>query len=153
MADECVSALDVSVQAQILNLMQDLRDKKNLTILFIAHDLSVVEFLCDQVVVLYLGRIAEQGNASKVYQTPTHPYTQALLSAVPVADPTIKRSRRILLVDIPSALNPPSGCVFRTRCEYADATCKQQLPPTTNVGLDQSAACHKIGNLNGQSNA
>ena len=148
-ADECVSALDVSVQAQILNLMQDLRDKRNLTILFIAHDLSVVEYLCDQVVVLYLGRIAEQGNASKVYQSPAHPYTQALLSAVPVADPTIKRSRKILVGDIPSPLNPPSGCVFRTRCEHADDVCKQQLPLDTNIGTDQMAACHKIGNLNG----
>ncbi|NRA88310.1 MAG: ABC transporter ATP-binding protein, partial [Rhizobiales bacterium] len=146
-ADECVSALDVSVQAQILNLMQDLRDKRNLTILFIAHDLSVVEYLCDQVIVLYLGKIAEQGNASTVYQSPAHPYTQALLSAVPVPDPTISRSRKILLGDIPSPLNPPSGCVFRTRCEYADDICKNQLPPHVKISQQQTAACHKIGNL------
>ncbi len=144
-ADESVSALDVSVQAQVLNLMQDLRDKRNLTILFIAHDLSVVEYLCDQVVVLYLGRITENGAAEAVYRAPAHPYTRALLSAVPVPDPKATRNRQILTGDIPSPLNPPSGCVFRTRCRYADDDCAAQVPAIRSVGPDQAAACHKIG--------
>ena len=145
--DEPTSALDVSVQAQILNLMQDLRDKRNLTILFIAHDLSVVEYLCDQIVVLYLGRVAEVGPTKSVSHTPAHPYTQALLSAVPVPDPKVKRNRQILLGDIPSPLDPPSGCVFHTRCQYAGQVCIDQLPVSTRAGPGHQAACHKIGNL------
>ncbi len=146
-ADESVSALDVSVQAQILNLIQDLRDKRNLTVLFIAHDLSVVEYLCDQIVVLYLGRVAEKGPSKAVYHRPSHPYTQALLSAVPVPDPKAVRNRQILVGDIPSPLNPPSGCVFRTRCPYADTICSEQLPTSAMAGPNHEAACHKIGNL------
>lgn len=146
-ADESVSALDVSVQAQILNLMLSLRDKHNLTILFIAHDLSVVEYLCDQVVVLYLGKVVESGNAKDVYSNPQHPYTRALMSAVPVPDPKANINREILKGDIPSALSPPSGCVFRTRCQYADASCAQTIPNTVNINKQHSAACFKLGEL------
>ena len=146
-ADESVSALDVSVQAQILNLMLSLRDKHNLTILFIAHDLSVVEYLCDQVVVLYLGKVVESGNAKDVYSNPQHPYTRALMSAVPVPDPKANINREILKGDIPSALSPPSGCVFRTRCKYADTSCAQTIPNTVNINKQHSAACFKLGEL------
>ena len=146
-ADESVSALDVSVQAQILNLMLSLRDKHNLTILFIAHDLSVVEYLCDQVVVLYLGKVVESGNAKDVYSNPQHPYTRALMSAVPVPDPKANINREILKGDIPSALSPPSGCVFRTRCQYADTSCAQNIPNTVNINKQHSAACFKLGEL------
>ena len=146
-AHESVSALDVSVQAQILNLMLSLRDKHNLTILFIAHDLSVVEYLCDQVVVLYLGKVVESGNAKDVYSNPQHPYTRALMSAVPVPDPKANINREILKGDIPSALSPPSGCVFRTRCQYADISCAQTIPNTVNINKQHSAACLKLGEL------
>jgi oligopeptide/dipeptide ABC transporter ATP-binding protein len=146
-ADESVSALDVSVQAQILNLMQDLRDKRNLTVLFIAHDLSVVEYLCDQIVVLYLGRVAEKGPAKAVYHRPSHPYTQALLSAVPLPDPKAVRNRQILVGDIPSPLDPPSGCVFRTRCQFADEECAKIIPELVAAGPGHEAACLKLGNL------
>ena len=146
-ADESVSALDVSVQAQILNLMLSLRDKHNLTILFIAHDLSVVEYLCDEVVVLYLGKIVESGNAKEVYSNPQHPYTRALLSAVPIPDPRANIDREILKGDMPSPLSPPSGCVFRTRCKYADERCLETIPPTVNINDGHSAACLKLGEL------
>lgn len=146
-ADESVSALDVSVQAQILNLMLSLRNKHNLTILFIAHDLSVVEYLCDEVVVLYLGKIVESGNAKEVYSNPQHPYTRALLSAVPIPDPRANIDREILKGDMPSALSPPSGCVFRTRCKYADERCLETIPPTVNINDGHSAACLKLGEL------
>ena len=146
-ADESVSALDVSVQAQILNLMLSLRDKHNLTILFIAHDLSVVEYLCDQIVVLYLGKVVESGNTIDVYSNPQHPYTKALMSAVPVPDPKANINREILKGDIPSALSPPSGCVFRTRCQYADISCEQTIPNTVNINKQHSAACLKLGEL------
>ena len=146
-ADESVSALDVSVQAQILNLMLSLRDKHNLTILFIAHDLSVVEYLCDQIVVLYLGKVVESGNTIDVYSNPQHPYTRALMSAVPVPDPKANINREILKGDIPSALSPPSGCVFRTRCQYADISCEQTIPNTVNINKQHSAACLKLGEL------
>ncbi|NNG05683.1 MAG: ABC transporter ATP-binding protein [Inquilinus sp.] len=146
-ADESVSALDVSVQAQILNLMQDLKDRRRLTILFIAHDLSVVEYLCDEVVVLYLGRVAERGTGRAVYGAPAHPYTQALLSAAPRPDPTITIEREILKGDIPSPLSPPSGCVFRTRCRHAEALCARTVPDQTAIDDDHHAACHRIGEI------
>jgi len=146
-ADESVSALDVSVQAQILNLMLSLREKHNLTILFIAHDLSVVEYLCDEVVVLYLGKVVEWGNAKEVYSNPQHPYTRALLSAVPIPDPEANIDREILKGDMPSPLSPPSGCVFRTRCKFADAKCLEIIPPTVNINDGHSAACLKLGEL------
>ena len=146
-ADESVSALDVSVQAQILNLMLSLRDKHNLTILFIAHDLSVVEYLCDEVVVLYLGKVVESGNAKDIYSNPQHPYTRALMSAVPVPDPKANINREILKGDMPSALSPPSGCVFRTRCQYADDSCAKTVPNIVNINTEHSAACLKLGEL------
>lgn len=146
-ADESVSALDVSVQAQILNLMLTLRDKHNLTILFIAHDLSVVEYLCDDLVVLYLGKIVESGSAKDVYSNPQHPYTRALLSAVPIPDPRANIDREILKGDIPSPLSPPPGCVFQTRCKFDDAKCLEATPPTVNINKRHSAACLKLGEL------
>ncbi|MEM5435866.1 ABC transporter ATP-binding protein [Paraburkholderia diazotrophica] len=146
-ADESVSALDVSVQAQILNLLQDLRDRRGLTILFIAHDLSVVEYLCDEMVVLYLGRVAEAGPSETVYRTPSHPYTRALLSAIPTIDPGQRCSRQILAGDIPSPLSPPSGCVFRTRCPYVIERCGEIVPPLTSLSTGHQAACIRLDDI------
>lgn len=143
-ADESVSALDVSIQAQILNLLLELRERRNLTMLFIAHDLSVVEYLCDQVVVMYLGHIAEMGSAQTLYKYPSHPYTQALLSAVPRPDPTVERDRMILTGDIPSPLSPPSGCVFRTRCPIGDDGCSTEIPAQTQAGSNHFVYCRKF---------
>ncbi|MDS9469353.1 ABC transporter ATP-binding protein [Paracoccus sp. MBLB3053] len=143
LADECVSALDVSIQAQILNLLLDLRETRDLTMLFIAHDLSVVEYLCDQIIVMYLGRIVEIGPAREVYHAPRHPYTQALISAIPEPDPRAKRDRQVLSDDIPSPLDPPSGCVFRTRCPIADAACAATLPGPVAVGPSHHSYCLK----------
>ncbi len=140
-ADESVSALDVSIQAQVLNLLLDLRERRNLTILFIAHDLSVVEYLCDQIAVMYLGRLMELGPARPVYRDPAHPYTRALLSAVPQPDPKAVRDREILVGDIPSPLDPPSGCVFRTRCPRATRDCAEAVPPPVPAGPDRIAHC------------
>ena len=146
-ADESVSALDVSVQAQILNLIQELRDRRDLTVLFIAHDLSVVEYLCDEIVVLYLGRVVETGPAREVYGSPRHPYTRALLSAAPVPDPTAIRAREVLQGDIPSPLSLPSGCVFHTRCRHATEDCAQRIPGIEAVGHAQHAACLRLGEI------
>jgi peptide/nickel transport system ATP-binding protein len=140
-ADEPVSALDVSVQAQILNLLQALQKEFGLTMLFVAHDLSVVEYLCDEVVVMYLGKIMERGPSRAVYGRPRHPYTKALIATAPVPDPTLERQRIILKGDIPSPLDPPSGCVFRTRCPHAVAACAETVPPTEAVGPDHFVAC------------
>jgi peptide/nickel transport system ATP-binding protein len=144
-ADEPVSALDVSVQAQVLNLIQDLQQAFGLTLLFIAHDLSVVEYLCDEVVVLYLGRVMERGPSRQVYAAPRHPYTQALLSAAPVPDPRAPRNRVVLQGDIPSPINPPSGCVFRTRCPSAAPACADAVPPLEAVGPGHAVACIRKG--------
>lgn len=144
-ADECVSALDVSIQAQILNLLLDLRAKRNLTMLFIAHDLSAVEYLCDQIIVMYLGRIVEAGPSSPLYRKPRHPYSQALLSAIPHPDPRAPRNRRVLSDDIPSPLAPPSGCVFRTRCRLADGACAEIKPDPVTVGVNHLSYCLKTG--------
>ncbi|MFD1880276.1 ABC transporter ATP-binding protein [Paracoccus pacificus] len=144
-ADESVSALDVSVQAQILNLLLDLRARRNLTMLFIAHDLSVVDYLCDQVAVMYLGRVVETGPGRRVHRQPAHPYTRALLSAVPLPDPHAARHREVLKGQIPSPLNPPSGCVFRTRCPIAADPCAAAVPPPVDMGAGQTAHCFYPG--------
>ncbi len=140
-ADEPVSALDVSVQAQIVNLLQDLQQRLGLTMLFIAHDLLVVEHLCDRVMVMYLGRVMEIASSEDLYRSPKHPYTEALLSAAPIPEPSLKRERILLTGDIPSPMNPPSGCVFRTRCRYAIAECSQTVPPLREVAPGHYKAC------------
>ena len=146
-ADEPVSALDVSVQAQVLNLLGDLQQRLGLTMLFIAHDLSVVEYLCDDVVVMYLGRVMERGPSRQVYARTRHPYTKALLATAPVPDPTRKRTHVPLQGDIPSPLNPPSGCVFRTRCPAAIDACAQVVPPMEHLGGNHHVACIRHAEL------
>ena len=142
--DEPVSALDVSIQAGIIRLLEDLRDRLDLGIVFIAHDLSVVRHVSDVVAVMYLGRIVEMGPNDEIFQRPSHPYTQALLSAVPIPDPLVERSRQRLLLagDVPSGMNPPSGCRFRTRCHKAEDRCTTSQPPLEDPGLGHAVACH-----------
>lgn len=141
-ADEPVSALDVSIQAQVINLLTELKEELDLTLLFIAHDLAVVEHICDRVAVMYLGRIMEIAPSDALYEQPNHPYTEALLSAVPVPEPGRRRERVKLSGDIPSALSPPSGCVFRTRCPRAEAICARETPVPKRVGEGHWSACH-----------
>jgi len=140
-ADEPLSALDVSIQSQVVNLLCDLRERLKLTMLFISHDLDVVEYLCDRVVVLYLGRVMEVARTDELFERPLHPYTQALLAASPKPDPTIKTVRVPLKGDIPSPIDPPSGCVFRTRCPHAIDACAQTVPPLDEVRPGRWSAC------------
>ncbi len=140
-ADEPVSALDVSIQAQMINLLSDLRERFDLTMLFISHDLDVVEYLCDRIVVLYLGKVMEVASAKALYRSPQHPYTQALLAASPRPDPKSRRERRLLQGDIPSPVDPPSGCVFRTRCPFALDACAATVPTLREVGPGHFKAC------------
>jgi oligopeptide/dipeptide ABC transporter ATP-binding protein len=140
--DEAVSALDVSIQAQVINLLMDLRDEFGLSYLFVAHDLSVVRHISHRVAVMYLGRIVELGAAADIFGSPKHPYTHALLSAVPVADPRRRQQRIILRGDVPSPKNPPPGCAFHTRCPAVMDVCRTQAPPVHDVGDKHTYACH-----------
>ncbi len=146
-ADEPVSALDVSIQAQVINLLQDLQEQFGLTYLFIAHDLSVVKHISNRVAVMYLGRIVELAATQELFGNPKHPYTEALMSAVPVADPDFKVERILLPGDVPSPVNPPKGCPFHPRCRYAQDVCKVETPIARPAGPDHIVACHRADEL------
>jgi len=142
--DEPVSALDVSIQAQVVNLLRDLQKEMGLALIFIAHDLSVVKHISTRILVLYLGHMVEMAQSAKIYAHPRHPYTQALISAVPIPDPVIEKNKEIILIegDLPSPINPPSGCVFRTRCKRVQPVCSVDVPIMKNAGDGHRVACH-----------
>lgn len=144
--DEPISALDVSIQAQVVNMLEDLQEQRGLTYLFIAHDLSMVKHISDRVGVMYLGSLVEVASSKELYRNPVHPYTQALLSSIPIPDPDIAdASQRIVLEgDVPSPVNPPSGCKFRTRCKYATERCKEEDPQLRDIGGEHFVACHLL---------
>ncbi|MGA8020443.1 MAG: dipeptide ABC transporter ATP-binding protein [Desulfobacterales bacterium] len=142
LADEPVSALDVSIQAQVINLLEELKDRFGLTYIFISHDLSVVEHICDRVAVMYLGRLVELANRQAFYQKPLHPYAQALLSAAPVADPDAERNRQILSGDVPSPINPPPGCTFHPRCPHRMPVCSEERPRFQELEFERWVACY-----------
>ena len=142
--DEPVSALDVSIQAQVVNLLMDLQEEMGLTLIFIAHDLSIVKHISTKIMVLYLGNMVEFANSRYIYENPRHPYTQALISAVPIPDPRIEKNKKLILIegDLPSPVNPPSGCVFRTRCHKAKEICSNEKPEFKEEATDHEVACH-----------
>ena len=142
--DEPVSALDVSIQAQVVNLLMDLQEEMGLTLIFIAHDLSIVKHISTKIMVLYLGNMVEFANSRYIYENPRHPYTQALISAVPIPDPRIEKNKKLILIegDLPSPVNPPSGCVFRTRCHKAKEICSNEKPEFKEAATDHEVACH-----------
>ena len=142
--DEPVSALDVSIQAQVVNLLMDLQEEMDLALIFIAHDLSVVKHISTKIMVLYLGNMVELANSEDIYKSPSHPYTQALISAVPIPDPSVEKTKNLIMIegDLPSPINPPSGCVFRTRCQKAKDICSQEKPEFKEVSSSHEVACH-----------
>lgn len=144
--DEPISALDVSIQAQVVNLLIKLQHEKKLTYLFIAHDLSMVKHISDRVGVMYLGTLVELASSTELYKRPIHPYTQALMSAIPIADPDVERSRKRILLegDVPSPINPPPGCRFKARCRYATDICSKEMPEFREIGKDHFVACHNV---------
>ncbi len=143
-ADESVSALDVSIQAQIINLLKELQKEFGLTLLFVAHDLSVVKHISDRVAVMYLGKIVEMGEKKYLFRDPKHPYTQALLSAIPIPDPKQRKQQEIIMGDVPSPINPPKGCRFHTRCPEVSDICKLEEPPLIEIKPNYFVVCHKV---------
>lgn len=147
-ADEPIAALDVSIQAQVLNLMSDLKENLGLTYLFISHDLGIVRYFCDNIGVMYLGSMVEKSTSKELFENQLHPYTKALLSAIPAEKPSLRKKRIILQGDVPSPINPPSGCKFHTRCAYAADICKSSVPQLEEFNKNHSVACHRWKEIN-----